>query len=66
MGLGPRYIEAGDRVCMLSGCELPMIVLKAQPNFVIVEGAIVPGMLEGGMTEQVERGERKVEDIIFQ
>jgi hypothetical protein len=46
MGMGPAQIELEDQICLLMGCDIPMILRSEGDHFVLVGEAYVHGFLQ--------------------
>ncbi len=65
IGHARNGIEPGDVVCILDGCNVP-VVLRPRPGddgYELASCAFVVGMMDGEAGKLVERGERTVCDI---
>jgi len=47
MGLAPRYAMAGDQVCILHQCAVPVLLRKVADHYVFVGRCFVPGLKLG-------------------
>jgi hypothetical protein len=47
MGIGPEHIELGDQICLLMGCDIPIILRTEGDHFVLVGEAYVHGFMQG-------------------
>jgi hypothetical protein len=66
MGLGPRYTQKGDKICVLLGCSVPIVIRKAATNFLVVGDTYVYGMMQGEMMDLTEKGDLQVEDMTLE
>jgi hypothetical protein len=56
MGLGPGMIKNGDKVCILFGCQHPLLLRKIGEVYRLVGEIYVYGMMRGEMIEKFEAG----------
>ncbi|KAI4157902.1 MAG: hypothetical protein LQ342_007907 [Letrouitia transgressa] len=47
MGLAPRDAEPGDLVCVLLGCEVPMMLRRSGKSYVLIGECYYHGIMEG-------------------
>jgi hypothetical protein len=47
MGMGPEHIKLGDQICLLMGCDIPIILRSEGDHFVLVGEAYVHGFMQG-------------------
>ncbi|KAL1597723.1 hypothetical protein SLS60_008209 [Paraconiothyrium brasiliense] len=47
LGLGPRYIQKGDSICILHGCQFPMVLRPLGESWEIVGEAYIHGLMDG-------------------
>lgn len=66
IGLVPINTQQGDIICLLLGCDVPMVlrVLENQ-QYKVVGGCYVHGVMEGEAMEWLEAGQRHTEEIIL-
>jgi len=57
IGLGPSCIEDNDLLCVIPGCEIPMIIRPEQDHHIIVGECYVQGMMDGEAIQMVESGQ---------
>ena len=53
-GLASAGAKVGDQVCILPGCDRPLLAHKAVENYLPVGQYYVFGMMKGEMVEQVK------------
>ena len=66
MGRGPYHVESGDRICVLFGCPVPLVIRRRGSNYILVGEAYVYGMMHGEMMDMFERGEFSREMLVFE
>jgi hypothetical protein len=47
MGMGPEVLIAGDKVCVVLGCNVPLLLRKNQDYFTLVGECFVWGLMDG-------------------
>jgi hypothetical protein len=67
MGFAQPGTRKGDRVCILHGCRIPLIIRPAMEGneYVLVGDAYFHGMMKGEMVKKQEKGALKLEDLTF-
>lgn len=65
-GLAPPGTQKGDVICVLLGCELPLIVRPMVDTYLLVGSCYVYGMMLGEMLECVDEGRLRISKIIFE
>jgi hypothetical protein len=63
IGLGPETAEAGDIVCILLGCSVPVILRPENGHYVFLGEACVPGYMEGKAMEELAEGKFQLESF---
>lgn len=63
MGLGPRRIKKGDVLCILLGCNVPLVLRKQDQHYILVGECYVSGIMNGEALQQTPNGVAKFEDI---
>lgn len=58
-GVGPLGTQPGDMVCVLWGCDVPVVVRRLEDHYVLVGPCFVLGFMDGEMRAMVEKGLRK-------
>lgn len=56
-GIGPRTLIPGDRICILKGCALPLLVRvgRDHEHFQVIGECYVQGIMDGEVLEQFDR-----------
>jgi hypothetical protein len=65
MGLGPSRIQNGDQICIIFGCQQPLLLRKTNDTFYLIGGVYVYGMMDGEMIAQLEAGKLTEEEFIL-
>ncbi|PMD41896.1 hypothetical protein L207DRAFT_565647 [Hyaloscypha variabilis F] len=61
MGLGPPMMQAGDKICIIYGCHIPMVLREVGDSHLLVGECYVYGMMMGEMIAELEAGKRTEE-----
>jgi hypothetical protein len=65
MGLGPLDAKVGDEICVLLGCNQPLVIRRVGDHHLVVGQCYVYGMMFGEMMDEMEAGKLKVETFHF-
>jgi hypothetical protein len=65
MGLGPRGTKKGDVVCVLLGCDMPLIIRQVGEHYAVVGNTYIYGMMNGEVLQEVRTGKAKLQDIVL-
>jgi hypothetical protein len=65
MGLGPSDVQVGDVICVLLGCNQPLVVRRFGDHHLVVGQCYVYGMMFGEMMDEMEAGRLKAETFHF-
>lgn len=61
IGIGPRIVRPGDRIALVPGCRVPLILRQDEAFFRLVGPCYVSGIMQGEAVRQM--GRRKVDRI---
>jgi hypothetical protein len=64
-GLGPSDLARGDKVCVLQGCSVPVILRPVDDHHILIGEAKVPGIMNGEAVKGIEEGEEEPEDFFI-
>ncbi|KAJ4303231.1 hypothetical protein N0V90_002124 [Kalmusia sp. IMI 367209] len=56
LGMAPKYAKLGDRIAVLTGCDMPVVLRPKGDNFEFIGAAFVEGLMKGEAIERVEKG----------
>ena len=59
MGLCPRETAQGDFLCVLLGCNLPVVLRRQDEHYVLIGEAYVPGYMQGEAMASIKEGKRQ-------
>ena len=62
-GLAPPGAMIGDRLCVLLGCALPLLIRPRGQQFQLVSSCYVYGLMHGELLEEVDAGKRHLQMI---
>lgn len=60
-GIGPEDVEPGDKLCVLRGCPVPVVLRQVQDQYIILGEAHAPLLMHGEAVQAA--GEREYEDF---
>jgi hypothetical protein len=63
IGLGPKTTEPGDKICILLGCCIPVILRQEVNHHIFVDQAYIDEYMFGKALEEVDAGIYKLEDF---
>lgn len=66
MGLASQGAKKDDLVCVLLGCDKPLIIRKIKNHYILVGDSYIYGMMNGEIIQEVRDGNASFQDIIFQ
>jgi hypothetical protein len=65
MGLGPLGTRTGDEICVLLGCNQPLLIRRVGDHHLVVGQCYVYGMMYGEMIDEMEAGRLVADDFHF-
>lgn len=66
IGVGPRLdIQICDRICIIPGCRVPLVVRKVDDHYLLVGDTYVFGMMQGEMTAKLGHADVELERMTF-
>ena len=63
IGLSADTVLEGDKICILLGCSLPVILCKVENHYIYLGEAYVDGYMYGKAIDELEQGVYKLEDF---
>jgi hypothetical protein len=65
IGMGPCRVRKGDRICVLLGCSIPLILRlrEGQPSYQVVGECYLHGFMDGEVLKELESGKFKIEEF---
>jgi hypothetical protein len=65
MGTAPMGAQKGDRICVLLGCNVPLIIRPEGDGFLIIGDTYIYGMMNGEVMQDIRNGKHRCEDLRF-
>jgi hypothetical protein len=63
MGFGPQGIESGDTICVLLGCDVPLILRKVDKHYVLRGECFMLGLMDGEAIDALDEGIMSLEEV---
>lgn len=63
MGLGSLRVEIGDTICVLPGCDVPVIMRKNDGHYLHQGECFVLGIMDGEVMDSLDKGTVSLEEI---
>ena len=57
MGMGPMPLEVGDTICVVLGCNVPLLLRKYEEHYILVGECFVWGLMDGEAMRMKRKGE---------
>jgi len=57
MGIGPMPLEVGDTICVVLGCNVPLLLRKYEDHYILVGECFVWGLMDGEAMRMKRKGE---------
>jgi hypothetical protein len=64
MGLGPAKIYEGDLICIIFGCQYPLLLRETGDAYHLVGEVYIYGMVRGEMMAEFEAGKFTEETFV--
>jgi hypothetical protein len=65
IGIGPPEVQKGDQICVLLGCDIPLIIRPVAGHYIVVGDCFVYGIMKGEVMKDVEESRLKLESFVF-
>jgi Heterokaryon incompatibility protein (HET) len=62
-GIGPESIVEGDVICVLLGCQLPVILRPEKSHYIYLGEAYVDGYMYGKAMDELAQGKREIREF---
>jgi hypothetical protein len=62
-GLAPRKTLPGDKICVILGCSVPVVLRKVDKGYRLIGDIYVHGIMKGEVMSELEKGNVELEDI---
>ncbi|KAL9631331.1 MAG: hypothetical protein Q9204_004275 [Flavoplaca sp. TL-2023a] len=56
LGTAPHYARLGDKIAVLSNCDMPMVLRPNGQHYEVVGSCFVEGLMKGEVAEAIEQG----------
>ena len=63
VGLGMWNVEVGDLICILLGCNFPVILRRIENHYVLIGEAYIDGIMNGEAMEGLKNGEHETQSF---
>ena len=65
LGLAPAATLPHDKICILAGCNVPLILRPRREHYEIIGECYIHGIMRGEAMQDVEEGKLRLEDIFI-
>jgi hypothetical protein len=65
MGLAPLRAQKGDLVCIVHGCDVPLIIRRQEDRYVVIGDTYIYGMMNEEVIQDAQDGKLQYEDLKF-
>ncbi|KAH8749956.1 heterokaryon incompatibility protein-domain-containing protein [Hyaloscypha sp. PMI_1271] len=65
LGLAPQAAKRDDLICVLFGCDEPLIIRKIGCHYVLIGDSYIYGIMNGEVLQEMRKGCVEAQDIIF-
>lgn len=65
MGSATRRARPGDRIAVIFGCDMPLVLRPKDDKYEIIGGCFVDGLMNGEVSAAVKRGDLNPKTICF-
>jgi len=65
MGVAPLKARKGDLVCVLLGCNVPLIIRREEDHYLVIGGSYIYGMMNREVIQDARGGKLRYEDLKF-
>lgn len=66
MGMGPPDSQIGDKICVVLGCDKPLVIRAIGEKYLVVGKCYIYGLMNGEILAEVEEGKMVVETLHFE
>jgi hypothetical protein len=63
LGVAPLHVQQGDRVCVLLGCSMPVVLRPRGDGCILIGESYIHGVMDGEAMEWLDAGKCKLETI---
>jgi hypothetical protein len=61
IGVGPPTVQKGDKICILLGCDIPLIIRPIDNHYIVVGDCFVYGIMKGEVIKDIEESRLNLE-----
>jgi hypothetical protein len=65
IGIGPRAIRPDDKIFILFGCDVPLVIRSMGKEFVVIGSCLIYGLMKGEIMEELKRGDIEPKELEF-
>ncbi len=65
IGLVPPCFQVGDKICVLFGCSVPVILRKVGDHHIFIGESYVHGIMDGEAIKQMNDGDLSEEEFVL-
>jgi hypothetical protein len=63
LGMAPKYARPNDRIAVLLGCDMPVVLRPKGDHYELIGGCFIEGLMKGEAIASVEMGDLHTESI---
>ncbi|KAL8781988.1 MAG: hypothetical protein Q9213_005753 [Squamulea squamosa] len=63
LGTAPHYARLGDKIAVLSNCDMPMVLRPNGEHYEVIGSCFVDGLMKGEVAEGIEQGLYQMEKL---
>jgi hypothetical protein len=61
IGVGPPKVQKGDKICVLLGCDIPLIIRPVGDYYIVVGDCFVYGIMKGEVMKDIKESKLNLE-----
>lgn len=65
IGIGPPNVQKGDKICILLGCDIPLIIRQVNDHYAVVGDCFDYGIMTGEVMKDIEESKLNPETFDF-
>lgn len=63
VGLGPHYTQSDDLLCLIPGCNAPLLLRQVEDHYLLVGDCYVYGVMNGEVVQEVKNGHLRLQEL---
>jgi len=63
LGTAPQYARLGDKIAILSSCDMPMVIRPNGKHYEVVGSCFVEGLMKGEAARGIKQGQFQIETL---